>query len=535
MSDETPLFVVHLLGFVAFFWHGLYVLTRGDRAGISRLTATTALVTSGLFFTQGLAQAFNSGTLDQQVLVDRIIWSFNVVPAALWLHLSLRLNPYAAAKPWRLPVIYAAYGAAVVICLLGTFTELIYAHRVHGHVHAAGQLYLLYVVYVLACAGLALMNLVQMQAPGARMVQEQASATTVGPGSLTLDSGSIAVAGVSSDGTSAATVRGTEVHMLIAGGACFLVAVCLFTALNLLDRTSPGIETPAWLLLLVGLGAVGGTVGVQSNLLLGKDLRRDFLYNATGLLLLLVPFLVISAAVIGFDSARARLLALLLAGVLAAGHTLYDVERRRLDALFFTPEVQEERAAARAYADALASPPAGPSPELATRKQFDDAVRRALTHLSDPTKLATSPLLNLETVARGVRAGGEEDDRLTRAAALKEILLELLDNLRPADTAGGITGDAFRFYNCLYYPYVQGITRRRAPTVLRQLQERRQRTGGPRTDPERVVDWLLQVDEDTFYKWQRRGSDTIAATLREREAAAGGMALESGGAVAGAI
>jgi len=39
---------------------------------------------------------------------------------------------------------------------------------------------------------------------------------------------------------------------------------------------------------------------------------------------------------------------------------------------------------------------------------------------------------------------------------------------------------------------------------------------------ERVVDWLIQVDEDTFYKWQRRGSDTIAAALRERERAAGG-------------
>jgi hypothetical protein len=31
------------------------------------------------------------------------------------------------------------------------------------------------------------------------------------------------------------------------------------------------------------------------------------------------------------------------------------------------------------------------------------------------------------------------------------------------------------------------------------------------------------VDEDTFYKWQRRGSDTLAAALREREAAAGGV------------
>jgi hypothetical protein len=61
-----------------------------------------------------------------------------------------------------------------------------------------------------------------------------------------------------------------------------------------------------------------------------------------------------------------------------------------------------------------------------------------------------------------------------------------------------------------------------APTVLRQLAERRKHEGSPRGDLEQVLDWLVQVDEDTFYKWQRRGSDTIAAALREREAALGG-------------
>src|SRR5204863_8627860 len=113
--------------------------------------------------------------------------------------------------------------------------------------------------------------------------------------------------------------------------------------------------------------------------------------------------------------------------------------------------------------------------------------------------------------------------RLNRAIVLKEILLELLDGLRPHDGAGRVTSDAWRFYNCLYYPYVRGISRRRAPTVLRQLVERRKREGGARSDLEQVVDWLVQANEDTFYKWQRRGSDTIAAALRERETAAGGV------------
>jgi hypothetical protein len=31
------------------------------------------------------------------------------------------------------------------------------------------------------------------------------------------------------------------------------------------------------------------------------------------------------------------------------------------------------------------------------------------------------------------------------------------------------------------------------------------------------LNWLTDVDEDTFYKWQRRASDTIATMLREEE------------------
>lgn len=38
-----------------------------------------------------------------------------------------------------------------------------------------------------------------------------------------------------------------------------------------------------------------------------------------------------------------------------------------------------------------------------------------------------------------------------------------------------------------------------------------------RAEQERVLTWLLQVDLDTYYKWQRRGSNTIALILRERE------------------
>jgi hypothetical protein len=307
--------------------------------------------------------------------------------------------------------------------------------------------------------------------------------------------------------------------LLLLGGVCFLVGAGYLAVNNMIHLTR--YESPAYVLLLVGLGAVGAAVVVQGSLLLGKDVRRDALYSLTGLAVLLILYLVADGLFVGLGGVTHGVFTLVLVALVTAGHTLYDVLREWLDQVFFTPTVREERAAARAYAEALAVQPVGPHPSLATVKAVDDAVRRALTHLSDPTKLATSPLLTLRVVEHAIAEQRLEDNRLNRAAALREILIDLLDGLRPTDDSR-VTHPSWRYYTCLYYPYVRGIGRRRAPTVLRQLQERRQREGTARGDLELSLDWMLQVDQDTWYKWQRRGSDAISAALRERERAAGG-------------
>lgn len=492
MIAATANYLVHLLGFAGFLWIGLSVLARGDGGRIALLTGLAALFTACFFFFNGLLNWLQG---QEAVALNRWSWWASVLPATCWLHLSLCLNPSAARAAWRTPLVRANYAAGLVLSALGVATDLFrnYHHPVGDRPVTAGILFPVYIAYLMASAGFAAYNLSRM-------------GVDTPPG----------------DARETSRMPASEVRLLVTGAICFLIGAG-YLALNELPSIH-WYQLPGPLLLLVGLGAVGTTVALRSALLLGKDLRRDFLYSFTNLLLLIVPVLVVFGTLLNFGDEQRGLAAMLLIGIITAGYTLHDTLREQLDKLFFTPAVQEERAAARAYEEALASRPAGPNPELATRKAFDDAVRRALTHLSDPTKLATSPLLNLQTVARGVIDQHLEDDRLNRAAVLKEILLELLDGLRPADRAGGIAGDAARFYNCLYYPYVQGISRRRGPTILRQLQERRRRDGSPpRTDLERVVEWLLQVDEDTFYKWQRRGSDTIAAALREREAAVGGV------------
>lgn len=489
MAQETPLFIIHLLGFIAFLWHGLYVLTRGKRTGVSRLTGVTAIFTGALFLTGGLEEIVHQSPLVQRALLGRLDWCFSVIPAALWLRLSMQLNVRAVALRNK-SVLYGAYGAAVLLVILGSATNLVRGYDTDGKLYTAGPLYLVYVIFVVSCAGLAVVNFMQMRAPvGESTAEGRPDAAEAG--------------------NRVAAVYSSEVRMLILGGICFLLGVGYNTVLQLSNHLNPILGAPAWALLLIGLCAVGGTVGVQSNLLLGRDMRRDFLYNFTGLLILVGPMLVVIAVVVGLDSERARLLSLLVGGLVAIGHTLYDIERQWLDKVFFTPVVQEERAAARAYVEALATPPAGSNPELATRKAFDDAVRRALTHLSDPTKLATSPLLNLQVVGRAVGEGQLEDNRLNRAAALKEMLLDLLEGLHPSDRSGGIAGDAFRFYNCLYYPYVQGINRRRAPAVLRQLQERRKRNMVRRVPTSNA--WLIGC-----YRWMKTPSTNGSAAALTR-------------------
>lgn len=483
MGSGSAVFVVHLLGLAAFLWNGLYILTRGDDGPVARHTAITVLITATLFGFGGLLESFGPRSLDLIRTIDRISWWSAVAPAALWLHLSLRLQPGMAAG-WR-TLVGGAYAVAAVLVVLGTFTNLVRDYTPLGALDTAGPLYIVFVVYLLLCTGLASFNLLRLAMPA---------------GISTVDS--------------AAT-------RLLAGGSFFFLAGAGSFSVQKLQGNDGDLFIP-WLLILIGVCAMAGAVGIRGSLLLGTDVRRDFLYNATSLLLLLIPYLVLSAIMTGFADSPSRLLALAATALITASYTLYDEARAGLDAAFFAAPLREERAAARSYAEALATLPAGPSPELATRKLFDDAVRRALTHLSDPTRLATSPLLNLQVVARGVRESGQDDNRLNRASVLKESLTELLSGLRPVDGSGSIIGDAYRYYNCLYFPYVRGVSRRRGPTMLRQLQERRQRDGGAATDAERVIHWLLQTDEDTFYKWQRRGSDTIAAVLRDREAAAGG-------------
>ncbi len=248
--------------------------------------------------------------------------------------------------------------------------------------------------------------------------------------------------------------------------------------------------------------------------------------------LVLLPFYTLARAFVGAGMLEQSLAALALALLVGAVQTLVEPCVAARAGLIVPAE--HIVSAGCGTQPSVAEPAGTLLPLPAIHKGFDDMVRRALTHLSDPTKLSLSPLLQLSLVTITLQEQGLEDTRLQRVAVLKALLTDLVHDLRPQQQSDGCAGAAHRFYNCLYYPYVRGITRRTAPTVLRRLRERREREGGPRTEEERVVEWMLQVNEDTYYKWQRRGSDTIALILRERESIVGALMSRDGGHAASA-
>jgi hypothetical protein len=327
---------------------------------------------------------------------------------------------------------------------------------------------------------------------------------------------------------------------VLAGGALFFLAGALWLTTRK-NWSLPISILPGFLCLFIGLAALGYGVAHFGLLLDGQNVQRDFVYNLTGIALLNLLY----GGLLALAGPATVVSALALVMLVTFTHTTFDMGRNILDRLFFSPPERDARAEARDYASALGTTPVTAStPELEQREQapelidqpleeqpaedagsptlerekaFPAQVRKALTGLKSPPQLAKSPLLSLALVEQRVARTGQEDNRLNRVVALRELLIEQIEGLRPnSDGSPHRVGEAWRFYNVLYYPYVRELSRKSALAEARRLREERRRNG--QREPgelEQVLTWLADVDEDTFYKWQRRASDTIATILWE--------------------
>lgn len=166
---------------------------------------------------------------------------------------------------------------------------------------------------------------------------------------------------------------------------------------------------------------------------------------------------------------------------------------------------QEQRGELRAIAEAL--PRSDESLNLLhmDAATFDRHTRRALSNLGNLPRLTTSPLMHLPLLDERLHQTDEADQVLVRAAALKRLLTERINHLKPPDSNFGVT-DEWRFYNALYYPYVAGFKPYSRRTSLEDLNAQEQA----------VMAWFRsQVPERTLYNWQNAAAKLIAQDLRK--------------------
>jgi hypothetical protein len=515
MVTNNPAVLAQIIGFGIFLWVGLYVLVRGVQRTPLIVVSLIGLFSQALFFATG---ALTDTRTDVGWFIALERWSLwtIIVPAATWFHVSsliargARDDAQHAQPALFAPLVAAAYSAGALLILFGTTSDLIVDYsRPQGQPGAfalpPGPAYLIIMIFLALTATGAFANLVRARRAIARGY-------------------------------------GTSDHALarqlsvLAGGALFFLAGALWLTARK-NWYLPISILPGFLCLFIGLAALGYGVAHFGLLLDGQNVQRDFLYNLTGIALLNLLY----GGLLALAGPATVVSALALVALVTFTHTTFDLGRNVLDNLFFSRPERDARAEARDYASALGTTPVtaptlGLEPEPAPieeqasaaeaaapqeaehdYKAFPAQVRKALTGLKSPPQLAKSPLLSLALVERRVARAGLEDNRLNRAVALRELLIEQIEGLRPdSDGSPHRVGEAWRFYNVLYYPYVRELSRKSALAEARRLSEERRRNGQREPDQlEQVLAWLADVDEDTFYKWQRRASDTIATILWE--------------------
>lgn len=138
--------------------------------------------------------------------------------------------------------------------------------------------------------------------------------------------------------------------------------------------------------------------------------------------------------------------------------------------------------------------------------EFVRLTRRALSHYNDLSKLVSSPLIQLPVISQQIREKSKADTSLERAHELRSLLEDHIMQLRPEGSKEFDTGDDWRFYNALYFPYVLELK----PYNVKPLPQPIDAT------TQQALDWFqTYVPERTLYNWQTSAARLIARQLRE--------------------
>jgi|CXWL01.1.fsa_nt_gi hypothetical protein len=249
----------------------------------------------------------------------------------------------------------------------------------------------------------------------------------------------------------------------------------------------------SWGMTLLGLDLIflGVTITAWDAFDEGESIRAHLVRSFVSNLYYAGTLALITAL---FTDNVSLLLILITFGILT--QTFSNSIQSLLDSLTLSRRLNDERQTLRQTADAL--------PLLSTletdsidEEQFTRLTRRALSHLGDLPKLATNPLVNLPIITG--------TNPLDRTHALKSLLVQSIQKLKPQSDAKFGTTDEWRYYNAVHFPYVLGLkpyTRRADYDSLDETSRL-------------ALDWFqTSVPERTLHNWQNTAAKLIAEDIR---------------------
>jgi hypothetical protein len=294
-----------------------------------------------------------------------------------------------------------------------------------------------------------------------------------------------------------------------------LLAATIFFGLGIALLLFPLELVPqSWVILAIGgdLLLLGVAIAMLDAFDEGEALRAAMLRSFDAALIIALLFGGMVGLTMFFSTGVVpAMLALLLATVAAAiaMQTLAGPLEAVLDRVAFAnlPQLRRARADLRGAAEAL--PRVNANLELAglDEAEFARLTRRALGYYGDLSRLASSPLTRLPLIDARLSARSAPDDPIERATELKHLLAESIARLKPRTQGDFGTSDEWRYYNALYFPYVNG---------LKPYSQRANHSGLDPASSQALAWFRSAIPERTLYNWQNTAAKLVAQDLRSR-------------------
>lgn len=269
-----------------------------------------------------------------------------------------------------------------------------------------------------------------------------------------------------------------------------------------------------WIILGIGgdLLALGLAIALLDAFDEGETFLPDFLRSLAYAVFTAVLFAGQIAAVMWWVTGITMPMLLLLLGTMSGAILLQTFNQpisRLLDNLAFwqQPQKRKARRTLLTAADAVARAREDVDILALPEDEFIRLTRRALSQMGNLPKLAASPLVQLPVVSAALPENGDGENTLSRAAALRQVLTDSIERLKPPGDACFGTTDAWRHFNALYYPYVMGL----------RPYSRRARFHHLDDQTRQALAWFRsQIPERTLYNWQNAAAGLVAQDLREQ-------------------